>query len=80
MLGDTGSVNLPPSIITDLTGTFFDPAVGWAIAIGAIAAYAASLLIGAADASAAGSRPSRWRRRWCGSGSSRRRSSPRSRS
>ncbi len=45
VLGDTGSVNLPPSIITDLTTTFFDPAVGWAIGIAAIAAYAASLLL-----------------------------------
>ena len=45
VLGDTGSVNLPPSIITDLTTTFFDPAVGWAIGIVAIAAYAASLLL-----------------------------------
>ena len=33
VLGDTGSVNLPPSIITDLTSTFFDPAVGWILAI-----------------------------------------------
>ncbi len=45
VLGDTGSINLPPSIITDLTTTFFEPAVGWAIAIAAIAAYAASLLM-----------------------------------
>ena len=45
VLGDTGSVNLPPSIITDLTSTFFDPAIGWALAAAAIAAYAASLLL-----------------------------------
>ncbi|MQA73780.1 MAG: sugar ABC transporter permease [Solirubrobacterales bacterium] len=45
VLGDTGSINLPPSTITDLTGTFFDPVVGWVIAIAAIAAYAASLLL-----------------------------------
>ena len=43
VLGDTGSVNLPDSIITDLTSTFFDPAVGWALAAAAIAAYAVSL-------------------------------------
>ena len=48
VLGDTGSVNLPPSIITDLTTTFFDPAVGWVLGIAAIAAYAASLLLAAA--------------------------------
>lgn len=42
VLGDTGSLNLPPSTITDLTGTFFEPAVGWATAIAAIAAFAAA--------------------------------------
>ena len=45
VLGDTGSVNLPPSIITDLTSTFFDPAVSWALAAAAIGAYAASLFV-----------------------------------
>jgi D-xylose transport system permease protein len=44
VLGDTGSINLPQSVITDLTGTFFDPLVGWAIAAVAVAAYAASLI------------------------------------
>ena len=44
VLGDTGSVNLPPSIITDLTSTFFDPVVGWILGILGIVAYAASLL------------------------------------
>ena len=43
MLGDTGSVNLPPSIITDLTSTFFDPVIGWILGIAAVVAYAASL-------------------------------------
>jgi D-xylose transport system permease protein len=42
VLGDTGSVNLPPSIITDLTSTFFDPAIGWILAVVGIVAYAAS--------------------------------------
>ena len=45
VLGDTGSVNLPPSTITDLTGTFFDPAVGWAMGIAGIVLYAATLLL-----------------------------------
>jgi D-xylose transport system permease protein len=45
VLGDTGSVNLPPSTITDLTTTFFDPVIGWAIGIAAIAAYAATRLL-----------------------------------
>jgi D-xylose transport system permease protein len=45
VLGDTGSVNLPPSTITDLTGTFFDPAVGWALGAAAIAAFASNALL-----------------------------------
>jgi D-xylose transport system permease protein len=45
VLGDTGSVNLPPSIVTDLTSTFFDPAIGWVLAAAAVAAYAASQLL-----------------------------------
>jgi D-xylose transport system permease protein len=45
VLGDTGSVNLPPSIITDLTTTFFDSVVGWIFAIVAIAAFAGSILM-----------------------------------
>ncbi len=45
VLGDTGSINLPPSVITDLTGTFFDSAIGWTLAIAAIAAYAGSLIL-----------------------------------
>ena len=46
VLGDTGSINLPPSLITDLTGKFFDPAVGWAMALAAIGAYGATLVLG----------------------------------
>lgn len=45
VLGDTGSVNLPDSVITDLTSTFFDPAIGWALGALAIAAYAVSLIV-----------------------------------
>jgi D-xylose transport system permease protein len=44
VLGDTGSVNLPPSIITDLTSTFFDPVVGWILGILGILGIVASLL------------------------------------
>ena len=54
VLGDTGSVNLPPSVITDLTTTFFDPAVGWALGIAAIAAYVASVLLARRRRAAAG--------------------------
>jgi D-xylose transport system permease protein len=45
VLGDTGSVNLPPSIITDLTTTFFDPVIGWILGIAAIAGFAATQLV-----------------------------------
>lgn len=45
VLGDTGSVNLPDSTITDLTSTFFDPAIGWALAAAAVAAYASTRLL-----------------------------------
>jgi len=45
VLGDTGSINLPPNIITDLTSTFFDPAVGWILGIAGIVAYAGSVLM-----------------------------------
>ena len=44
VLGDTGSVNLPPSIITDLTTTFFDPVIGWILGAAAVVAYAVSRL------------------------------------
>ncbi|HEX2358766.1 MAG TPA: sugar ABC transporter permease [Solirubrobacterales bacterium] len=44
VLGETGTINLPDNLITDLTGTFFDPGVGWAIAVAVIALYAASVL------------------------------------
>ena len=50
VLGDTGSVNLPPSVITDLTSTFFEPAVGWILGIAGIAAFAVAELSGAAKA------------------------------
>jgi D-xylose transport system permease protein len=45
VLGETGAVNLPDNVITDLTSTFFEPGVGWTIAVVGIAAYAASLLL-----------------------------------
>jgi D-xylose transport system permease protein len=45
VLGDTGSVNLPPNLITDLTTTFFDSVVGWILGIAAIVAFAGSILM-----------------------------------
>jgi D-xylose transport system permease protein len=41
VLGDTGTVNLPPTTITDLTSTFFDPAIGWLLGAVVVAAYVA---------------------------------------
>jgi D-xylose transport system permease protein len=54
VLGDTGSVNLPPSIITDLTTTFFDAETGWLIGAIAIGLYAASILFARRRRAAAG--------------------------
>jgi D-xylose transport system permease protein len=54
VLGDTGSVNLPPSIITDLTTTFFDPAVGWVLAIAAVVGFAGGQLFARRRREAAG--------------------------
>ena len=33
VLGKTGTINLPPSVITDLTSTFYGGAVGWTLAV-----------------------------------------------
>jgi D-xylose transport system permease protein len=46
VLGETGTVNLNPGFITDLTSTFLDKGVGWIIAIAGIAVYAAMTLAG----------------------------------
>jgi len=46
VLGDTGTVNINAAFIVDLAGTFFDDAVGWAIAIVLILVYAAVTLNG----------------------------------
>jgi D-xylose transport system permease protein len=54
VLGDTGSVNLPPSIITDLTTTFFDAETGWGIGAVAIGLYAATVLLARRRRAAAG--------------------------
>jgi D-xylose transport system permease protein len=54
VLGETGSVNLPPTIITDLTSTFFDPVVGWILGIAGIIAYAAGRLVARRRRQAAG--------------------------
>ena len=46
VLGDTGTVNLPDSFITSLTGTFFPPLVGWIVAVVAGVLTLAISLIG----------------------------------
>jgi D-xylose transport system permease protein len=43
VLGTTGTINLPPSIITDLTSTFYGPGVGWTLAV---AVTAGTLAVG----------------------------------
>jgi D-xylose transport system permease protein len=44
VLGDTGTVNITNPTITDLTGTFFSDAVGWAIALVCVVGIVGSAL------------------------------------
>jgi D-xylose transport system permease protein len=44
VLGDTGTINLTDPKITGLANTFYSDAVGWTMAVIAIAAYAASTM------------------------------------
>ena len=46
VLGETGTVNITDGKIVGLTGTFYSDAVGWTIAIVAIAAFAGVQLMG----------------------------------
>jgi D-xylose transport system permease protein len=46
VLGDTGTINLPPSIITDLTSTFYGAGVGWTLAVVVTAGTLAVGLLG----------------------------------
>lgn len=39
VLGDTGTINLPSSTITDLTSTFFSQGIGWLLGFVTIAAF-----------------------------------------
>ena len=45
VLGDTGTINLPPSTITDLAGKFYDPWVGWTLAVAVTAGTLGSGLL-----------------------------------
>ena len=46
VLGDTGTINLPPSTITDLTSTFYGAGLGYAIAVIVTAATFATGVVG----------------------------------
>jgi D-xylose transport system permease protein len=45
VLGRTGTINLPPGPITDLTGSFLSPVAGWVAGIGAVAGVVAWTLV-----------------------------------
>ena len=45
VLGDTGTINLPESTITDLTSTFFSDAVGWILGLVTIAGFVLTALM-----------------------------------
>jgi D-xylose transport system permease protein len=45
VLGSTGTINLPPSTITDLTSTFFSEEMGWILGLVTIAAFALAALL-----------------------------------
>ncbi len=54
VLGDTGTINLPPSTITDLAGKFYDPWVGWTLAVAVTAGTLGSGLLERRQRSKAG--------------------------
>jgi D-xylose transport system permease protein len=57
VLGETGTVNLPPSIITDLTSTFYGAGVGWTLAVVVTAGTLGVGLLGRRRRQAAGLEP-----------------------
>jgi D-xylose transport system permease protein len=46
VLGETGTVNLNPGLLTDLAGKFLSDSVGWIVAIACVAFFAVITLIG----------------------------------
>src|SRR4051794_36543867 len=54
VLGETGTVNLTPGLITDLAGTFLSKPVGWLVGIAAVALFVAMQLAGRARRAKAG--------------------------
>jgi D-xylose transport system permease protein len=57
VLGSTGTINLPPSTITDLTSTFYGAGVGWTLAVVVTAATLGTGLLGRRRRLAAGLEP-----------------------
>jgi D-xylose transport system permease protein len=57
VLGETGTVNLPQSAITDLTGKFFADEIGWIVAVVAIVGLVGSGLMARRRRTAAGLAP-----------------------
>jgi D-xylose transport system permease protein len=45
VLGETGTVNLRPGLIPDLTSTFFAEEIGWILAVAVVAAYLATEIL-----------------------------------
>jgi D-xylose transport system permease protein len=54
VLGSTGTINLPPGLITDLTGSFLSPAAGWVAGVAAVGGFAGWTLLGRARRTRAG--------------------------
>jgi len=46
VLGETGTVNLNPGLLTDLAGKFLSDSVGWIVAIACVAFFAVVTLVG----------------------------------
>jgi len=57
VLGSTGTVNLPPSAITDLTSTFYGAGVGWTLAVVVTAGTLGAGLLGRRRRTQAGLEP-----------------------
>lgn len=57
ILGKTGSLGLPSSVITKITSTYFTDAVGWTLAVIAVAGYVAVQLVERRRRASAGLRP-----------------------
>jgi D-xylose transport system permease protein len=54
VLGETGTVNIEPGLLTDLAGKFLSDVAGWAVAIACIAFYAVLAILGRQRRASAG--------------------------